>query len=90
MSHAAIELVTGLPIATAFFGGADRGKVVQLHLSAHQLKREPAIVEFLIEDSDSGFCEPFGEWLRRETIGAGMVLFTEVGSEPKIPTIAVK
>jgi hypothetical protein len=90
VSHQAIELQTNTPIGTVFYGGLARGKVVQLHLSLHQLEREPEILGFLIEESDSGFVKPFGEWIRENSVGAGMVLFTEVGAEPKIQTIEVR
>lgn len=86
MSTTCHSTATGRPFATAFFGGADRGKVVQLHMNPDDL--DDLILSLSVED-EHGIVEPFADWLKGQCANARMVLFDRglggLKADPSIP-----
>lgn len=66
----------GSVVATVFEN--PNGKVIEIHLDPEHLTMSH--LKNLVEDSDSGFTRPFGEWLSVESKTAKHILFTGLGS----------
>jgi hypothetical protein len=79
----------GNTIATAFFGGIARGKVVQLHFDPEHFQ-DPRVLREDVRDSDSDLLSTFEQWLRVECSNANMVLFTGFNSESKVASIPME
>lgn len=72
-------------LATAFFGGMDRGKVVQIHLEPRDLE---AFLGVTVFDHDSELVSTFEEWLKVECQNADMVIFDRDAAE-KVSTVPI-
>jgi hypothetical protein len=91
MSHSAISTVTGQVFATAFFGGIDRGKVIQVHARSSDL---PILLPLMVEDSDYGEPSTFENWLRwnchrPDQKAPGMILF-DPNAPPKVDSVPIE
>jgi len=80
MSTTCHSISTHRPFATAFFGGVDRGKIVQLHMKPEDLN--DLTLSLLVED-ELDIVEPFGDWLRGQCVNARMILFDCGLADPK-------
>ena len=87
MSHSALSIASNRPFATVFYGGADRGKVVQLHMNPSDLN--PLTLGLLVEDSDTGAVETFAAWLASNNANLGMVLFDRY-ADPKVKSVPIE
>jgi hypothetical protein len=86
MSHSALALGTNRTLATVFYGGTTRGKVIQFNLWPHQLEDWAYA---LVEDSDYEGVQTLGDWILHNNHNSGMFLFAP-GEDPKVETIPVQ
>jgi hypothetical protein len=86
MSRSCKSVVTGQTFATAFFGGLDRGKVIQLHMEPRDLEH---FVNRSVQDDDSGVIESLGDWLQGECHNAKMILFDRYAPPKVFSSVAI-
>lgn len=87
MSHSANSVSTDRPFATSFFGGADRGKVVQVHLMPQDLNDQ--MLTLVVYDTDYQEVTTLGDWLKLECASAKMVLFDPY-APPKVSSVLIE
>jgi hypothetical protein len=88
MSHSAISIATDRPFATVFYGGADRGKVIQFHMNPEDLT-DLTLALYVYDEDLGGTSETFAEWIARNNRNVGMVLFDPY-AEPKVGTVPIE
>ena len=86
MSYQAIQISNNQPLVTTFYGGADRGKVMQFHLLPSDLVQLRTVTVY---DRDSELVSTLEEWVAVKMANTNVVFFDR-DAEPKISTIQIE